>query len=61
MIKLVITLIIIAGVVYYYNLDIIRLVEKSGIPEWLEKEGFVTKNSATKSLDATTSPGSIQE
>ena len=44
MVKMIISFIIFAGVIYYYNIDIIRLVEKSGAPEWLAKKGFVTKN-----------------
>ena len=43
MTRLIITFIIFAGVVYYYNIDIIRLVERSGAPEWLAKKGFSTK------------------
>ena len=44
--KLIVTFIIFAGIVYYFNLDITILVEKSGAPQWFEKKGYVTKSPA---------------
>ena len=50
MIKLLATFVAFAGLVYYYNLDIIALVEKSGAPEWLAKKGYNVKSDATASV-----------
>ena len=47
--KLIISFIIFAGIVYYFNLDIINLVEKSGAPEWLAKHGYMTKSPSVAS------------
>ena len=44
MIKLLITFTLFAGLVYYYNLDLIALIDKSGAPEWLAKKGYNVKN-----------------
>ena len=52
MTRLIITFIIFAGVVYYYNIDIIRLVERSGAPEWLAKKGFTTKSPSDVTIPA---------
>lgn len=55
--KLIISFIIFAAVVYYFNLDIINLVEKSGAPEWLAKKGYVTKSPlVASSTDVNVSP-----
>ncbi len=47
MTKLIIAFVFFAGLVYYYNLDIIALVDKSGAPEWLAKKGYTVKNSTS--------------
>ena len=54
MIKFIIAFIIFAGLVYYYNLDIIALVDKSGAPEWLAKKGYTVKSGSSTPITATT-------
>lgn len=51
MIKLLIAFVIFAGVIYYYNLDLIALVNRSGIPVWLVEHGYsIHKEAATSTL-----------
>lgn len=51
MIKLLIAFGIFAGVIYYYNLDLIALINRSGIPVWLVEHGYtVRKEVATSTL-----------
>ncbi len=45
MIKTLIAFVIFAGIVYYYNVDIFALVDKSGVPQWLEDHGYRAKHS----------------
>ena len=55
MIKLAITFIIFAGFIYYYDVDVKRLVEKSGAPQWLESRGYKAKHdTATNTPTAST-------
>ncbi len=44
MIKTLIGFVIFAGVVYYYDIDVMKLVERSGAPQWLQEHGYVTKH-----------------
>lgn len=53
MTKLIIAFVFFAGLVYYYNLDIIALVDKSGAPEWLAKKGYTVKNSTSTPVSTT--------
>ncbi len=51
MTKLIITFVIFAGVIYYYNLDLIALVNRSGVPQWLVEHGYsIHKEVATSTL-----------
>jgi|GEM_PF-2492757 len=56
MIKLILAFALFAGLVYYYNVDIIALVDKSGAPEWLAKKGYNVKVTST-STPSTVSTG----
>lgn len=38
MIRLLVTFMLFAGIVYYFNVDIIALVEKSGVPNWFQEQ-----------------------
>ena len=35
-----------AGLVYYFNVDLIALVDKSGAPAWFQKHGYVVRSEA---------------
>lgn len=54
MIKTLIAFVFFAGVIYYYNVNIIALVDKSGIPQWLEDHGYHVKHSEDSSIATTT-------
>lgn len=47
MIKVVISFILFAGIIYYFNVDIMALIDKSGAPEWLLEHGYRVKNEQT--------------
>lgn len=59
MTKYLIAFAIFAGVIYYYNLDIIALVDKSGAPEWLAKKGYNVKNSTTTVASSDTASSTL--
>ncbi|KKU78865.1 MAG: hypothetical protein UY04_C0024G0003 [Parcubacteria group bacterium GW2011_GWA2_47_7] len=46
MIKLLLTFMVFAGLVYYFNVDLIALVDKSGAPAWFQKHGYVVRSEA---------------
>ncbi len=49
MIKILIAFALFAGVVYYYDVDVRALVEKSGAPKWLEEHGYSVKRETSTS------------
>ncbi len=55
MTKYVIAFVIFSGIIYYYNVDLISLVDKSGIPTWLEEKGYKVRKDTATSTSATTS------
>jgi hypothetical protein len=44
MIKLAIMFALFSGFVYYYDIDVRRLVDRSGAPQWLEAKGYPIKH-----------------
>ncbi len=44
MMKLILLFALFSGVVYYYDLDIKSIVERSGAPSWLEARGYTIKH-----------------
>ena len=57
MIKLLLTFALFAGIVYYYDINLIALVERSGAPEWLAERGYATKSDTAAVGNATTTVG----
>lgn len=49
--RIIIAFLIIAGVSYYFDIDIRALVDKSGVPQWLAEHGIPSKDGG-----ATTTP-----
>jgi hypothetical protein len=49
MIKIFIAFALFAGIVYYYDIDVMALVDKSGAPQWLEEHGYRAKHEVASS------------
>lgn len=46
--RILIAFVIFAAIAYYYNIDVRRVVDKSGVPEWLTSHGITPhSNTAT--------------
>ena len=52
--KFIVGLIIFAGIVYYYNIDVRKTVDATGIPTWLEERGYTTSSSDSSTTTTAT-------
>ncbi len=51
--RIFIAFVIVAGLAYYFNVDVREIVEKSGVPQWLSSRGVQVHSTSTM---ATTTP-----
>ncbi len=45
--RFIISFILIAGLAYYFNVDVRKVIDQSGVPEWLTEHGIAIHPSAT--------------
>ncbi len=51
--RLIISFILIAGLAYYFNIDVRKIVDQSGVPQWLTAHGIPIHPSATSTATST--------
>jgi hypothetical protein len=44
--RIIVTFCLFAGLAYYFNIDVRKVVEESGVPAWLESRGIMENPNA---------------